>query len=304
MNMTVQAQHIDPNVQSAIDEMHLRINAIRKAKDDPIVDTILDRYAAGARPFCPGVFDAQDIANPAHRVVDLIGGWPYTSEEYPWPKTYGGPLWMQPLVQLRLAKVGQLFGAEIGDGLLQIWGPAFTDVDSVLEQLSEPFLTRIIPAQALKTSPSDFVPDSVVWDNGQFKSRNPDIQFLMNPSEDCEFLTNAVVDWQAARPMFGTFCHLYDVLTLDEQDDMGGSDEYWPIAEELDELLSSSPLSMAQHAVYLGGLGGAAGGSEDPSFGKSLLLRLHDGNGFHFAITLKVNKSQQLEYLPVFRIRS
>jgi hypothetical protein len=298
-------KHTDPEVQSEIDDMLLRIEAIRKEKKSPIVGTILDRFTAQARAFCPGIFHEQDPGNPAHRIADLIGGWPYTSELHPWPMTYGGDLAMQPIVQLRLSKVGQLFGVPaIGDGLLQVWGPGFTDFETVLQNLREPFLTRVIPAHELGTPPDQEPPVGVRWLDGQFRPKFEGVQFLMNPSEDCVFRLAPLVDWQPTRPMYGTFPHLFNVLTLDEQDQMGGSDDYWPIAEEIDEKLSSSSLSMHQHSVYLGGLGGAAGGAEDPSFDQDLLISLCDGDGFHFAITLEVKRNSQLEYKPVFKIRS
>ena len=303
--MKTQMKHKDPKIQRAIKDMLYRIDSIRLEKTNPFVNLILDRFVSGVRQFSPGVFLTQDPQNIEHRLSDLIGGWPYVNVRHPWPLTYGTKYSMQPIVQLRLSTVGHLFGVPaIGNGLLQVWGPAFKNFDDVVKNLNNVFLLRIIPMDELSLPASDICPDDLFWDGSHFRPRDKLVEFLMNPSDSCVFSEKSLVVWQFVRPMFGIFCHLFSYLNLDEQDQMGGSDVYWPIAEEIAERTSSSVLSMSHHTVYLGGLGGAAGGSEDPSFGKNLLLTLSDGNGFHFAITLNVNKNNELEYTPVFRIRS
>lgn len=303
--MKNQMKHKDPKIQRAIKDMLSRIDLIRLERADPFINLILDRFVSGVRQFSPGVFLIQDPKNIEHRLSDLLGGWPYVNDSNPWPLTRDANFPMQPIVQLRLSTVGNLFSVPaIGDGLLQVWGPAFRNFDDVLSDLNNVFLLRIIPSEELSAPASNICPDDLFWDGSHFRPRDKNVEFLMNPSDSCDFSEKSLAVWQCVRPMFGVFCHLYNYLDLDEQDQMGGSDEYWPIAEEIADKTSSSVLSMAQHTVYLGGLGGAAGGSEDPSFGKDLLLTLADGNGFHFAITLNVNKDNQLEYTPVFRIRS
>lgn len=303
--MKTQMKHKDPQIQRSIKDMLLRIDSIRLERADKFVNLILDRFVSGVRNFSPGVFSIQDPKNKEHRLSDLLGGWPYVNDSHPWPLTRNANISMQPIVQLQLSTVGHLFSVPaIGNGLLQVWGPAFRNFDDVLKNLNNAFLLRIIPSQDLSEPAADNHPDDLFWDGFHFRPRDKQVEFLMNPSDLCVFSEKSLVVWQSVRPMFGVFCHLYNYLNLDEQDQMGGSDEYWPIAEEIAERTASSALSMAQHTVYLGGLGGAAGGSEDPSFGKDLLITLADGSGFHFAITLKINKNNELEYVPVFRIRS
>jgi len=302
--VTIIATHPDVQIQVAIDEMHSRLEKIRLESGNPYVDLILERYAAGARAFCPGAFFAQDLNNRQNRLRDLIGGWPYTSDSHPWPKMDEDGLFMQPLIQIELTRAGNLLGINLGGGLLQVWGAAFRDFGEVLKRFKGPFLTRIIPMDDLSTPPSDFVPDIFSWNDGQFQLSTTGIEVLMIPSENCEFRTTPLVEWKTARPMFGTYWHLYNSLTLEEEDAMGGSDEYYPIATEIDDKLADSPLSMHQHSIYLGGLGGAAGGNEDPSFDVPLLIRLNDGGGFHFAVKLNADRQQKMNFEPVYRVRS
>ena len=57
------------------------------------------------------------------RLGSSVGGLPYVTAEYPWPRTVTGgkreP--MNPLVQLDLAEISDCTGIDVGRGLLQVW---------------------------------------------------------------------------------------------------------------------------------------------------------------------------------------
>jgi hypothetical protein len=134
--MIILEKYADPKVRSDIEQIFLRMAQIRKERDSLIVGALLDGLCSGARNFCPGVFRSQDPGDPAQRISDMIGGWPYVSESYPWPMTYSGDLPMQPIVQLQCSKVIGLLGWPMVEGaLFQVWGPAFRDFKVVLDNL-------------------------------------------------------------------------------------------------------------------------------------------------------------------------
>lgn len=61
------------------------------------------------------------------RRASMFGGFPYTSERYPWPKFDRGDH-LAPFLQLNLREISRKCGANVGDGLLQAWSGEIGDV--------------------------------------------------------------------------------------------------------------------------------------------------------------------------------
>jgi hypothetical protein len=77
----------------------------------------------------------------------ILGGAPFTSELYPWPRTSGEVPYI-PLVQINLTELNRTTGRNVGEGLLQVW------LDVTDDDL--PNLLRVVPeadAAGVMTSP-------------------------------------------------------------------------------------------------------------------------------------------------------
>ena len=122
----------------------------------------IDRYVSEARPFCASIRKPQLLGDPSCRMMDLIGGFPFTSEEFPWPKCGTTGLPMQPIVQLNLRTAGARLGIDLGTDLVQVWGPVANDAKS-LSTLRSDFVLRRIPQEKLLTRATTERPD---WQQG------------------------------------------------------------------------------------------------------------------------------------------
>ena len=94
------------------------------------------------RPAEPGQVD---------RHGSSIGGYPFTSTQYPWPLEDGLPL--APMLQLNLDQIRETTGLNFGSGLLQAWLPSRDVWGGV--QLN----MRSIPSTALAKEPSEIPED-------------------------------------------------------------------------------------------------------------------------------------------------
>jgi len=302
--MTANFDQLDGPSSVQVQAMLDAISSIKTEHASPEAHKVLDFFVHGAKTFAPAKFLAQDQFNPEHRMADLVGGIPFTSDAFSWPVTPGSGLHMQPIVQINLETAGQHLNLDLGVGLLQVWAFVFQTADELSDNLDDPFLLRIIPLNALQDPLNAFIPDFRPWTCSEDDPNFGTAGCLMQPSYDEDFKNQPMLKWETARPMFGGFHHLYGVLSSNEAKALGGDDDYALLAEDWASQLDFSEISIGWHSVYLGGLGGQAGGPEDPTFHENLLIRIADGNGFHFGIGFSHNRQGKPVFEPVFRIRA
>jgi len=226
----------------------------------------------------------------------MVGGFPYTSDSYPWPKTPASDLPMQPIVQLNLAGVAKILGVELGTELLQVWGPVAPTVGELSVDIKS-FLLRLIPQEALSEHPSDFYPD---WRS----TGTGNTAFHMQLDLEEPVAVNPRLHWGQPMQMFGSRQHFLEMAWSNysaESEEMG-TDELIDLADEFTDLLDASPLSNGSNSDYIGGFGGQRGGEYDPSYAEKLLFRLNDGNGFIFAIQWSNGVKQGLKFEPAFTL--
>jgi hypothetical protein len=258
------------------------LNEFAGQSGNPFVAQLVSQYLVVTRPFSFPSCQAQDLNDPTHRRRDLIGGFPYTSEAFPWPTTEDNGLSMQPIVQLDLTNAGRILGQELGDQLLQVWGPVFSSVKETSAALrmhgTSVLKIRLIPRDHLAATTSDFLPK---W--SKLRSGRAPANYLMDFSDDYSFATQPLLSWSPALPMFGSHQQAYELASSLRGN--GGSpndDELSNIVDGLLDAADNSPLMPG--GTYLGGVGGQSGGEYDPSYCDNLLVRISDGNGFYCAV--------------------
>ena len=282
--------------QQAVDLM----NGFAAQKASPFVSALVEKFSMVTLPFSSPTFLPQDFNNPSHRVDDLMGGFPYTSDDYPWPKTKGSDMPMQALLQINLANAGNILSANLGTETLQVWGPVAANANALSTDL-DAFCVRLIPADQIVKPPSGAYIDWKVVKNGK-----PTAAFYMTADAENPVANNTRVRWSAPLPMFGSRQHFLEIAWRDlrEASDDFGDDELMDLADEFFDAMDASPLSAGSNADYLGGFGGQTGGEYDPSYGDNLLVRITDGNGFYFATKWITSSKQGLIFNPYFTIRA
>lgn len=120
LNVTPSAQ-----VQALLDV----VSSIKAEHVSPEAHKVLDTFVQRATTFAPAQSLVKDALNSEHRMADLVGGIPFTSDAFPWPATPGSWLNMQPIVQINLETAGQCLKLDLGAGLLQVWAFAFQMAD-------------------------------------------------------------------------------------------------------------------------------------------------------------------------------
>lgn len=96
-------------------------NAISKSSDPWLVNLLLN-YKNQTRPYFVPRYFPQSVKNPARRKCNLIGGFPFTTSDYPWPVDVFTGQHLQPIAQIDLDETGTLLEENFASGLLQIWG--------------------------------------------------------------------------------------------------------------------------------------------------------------------------------------
>ena len=276
-----------------------KLKEFAKSKNNPFVEQWVDIYAKAVRPFCTPTFSKQDTSDVTQRRGTLVGGFPYTSASFPWPKVPGSELFMQPIVQLNLATVSQLLKIDLGTGLLQVWGPVVPRSQS---WIGIDFLTRLIPPESATGTP-----DEVLYDWKVLKNGKPIVAFGLELDETHPADAAPCVTWSAPLPMVGSRWHISQAAhnlmrTIKEDFDW---DEIINYCEEIEEAaLWDSPLWPGD-LVYLGGFGGQDGGeNSDPSSSDDLLVRISDNSGYHFCLHWAKQRDGSLRFLPDFTIRA
>ena len=209
------------NTQFFEDDFKKQAHRLSTEHPNPVFREAFGNYTKKPRACAYPKFMPQDRKNPAHRTHDMLGGFPYTSEEFPWPVSAEG-YHMQPVVQINLKEAGTLLDEDVGSGLLQIWGKIFPDAKSrfdfvihnydygvnVRNSDNGIFLMRIIPLDRTLASPSHVYPEISPWlpsthgKDGESKL-TPMIKRSLNQIE------NPLICWERMAPM---------LMSLEEED--------------------------------------------------------------------------------------
>jgi len=229
----------------------------------------LSRYMLDRRPFALATQSAQDLKNPVSRLSDLVCGVPFTSDKHPWPKDDKGDLWMQPIAQLNLATLKEVFQVDWGAGLLQVWGWVLRDVKSA-GLIKHPLMMRLLPACDVTEPVETLIPN---WRNE--RGRN-----FFSFFDESSYVGRESFQWYRAGDMYGTRRQLFE-FSSDKVDDFGDEEFEW-LSGVMDSI-SESPLSGDNNNSFLGGWGGLYG-DQDASCGDGLVLRISDGDGAIVAI--------------------
>jgi len=219
------------------------------AKDESIRQ-VIDKYLRLSKPYYTAKQSPQSLETLQGRCCDLAGGFPFTSVEYPWPRDDLKDEYLQPILQLNLRKVSRLLRADLGSGLLQVWGYSAEKYGHLKFEL------RIILTERTKTATQSVYPGKIAQAM-RFNSR---------------FLANPKLQWRAGGQMFlGTFEY---VSSLDINDFAFVNPSEFAYDEPVDDyvlemmeewgdnwqhemLLSIN--NLPYFGTYLGGYGGSYG---------------------------------------------
>lgn len=177
---------------------------IKKALKDieyPEVKEALQIYEKEGRPFALPSFKPQDRSSAKQRTADLLGGFPFTSDAYPWPTGGADGLHMQPIIQVNLEQAGKLLNFEFGNGLLQVWGlvgkdkASFDIVDLAFDSdFSKGVLLRVIPIEETIDKPSDFFPSFSPWLDRSDLGSGPSGHLFIEPSKPMS--DGSLISWK------------------------------------------------------------------------------------------------------------
>ncbi len=144
------------------------LGSIRISADASIKATLVE-YMKLSRPFYTPVYLPQDLSKKEGRFCDLLGGFPYTSVDFPWPTDSRTGEYLQPVAQLGLSKVGRLLQRNLGTGFIQVWGYS-TEAYGQLR-----FELRTIGGVSEKDVLSDFFPENIARavDLGESRRNEP-----------------------------------------------------------------------------------------------------------------------------------
>lgn len=201
----------------------------------------LNAYAQMSLSYCLPARNAQDRKNAKQRLDDMVGGFPFTSELFPWPKEEGSGREMQPIFQVNLKNASELLHFDFGSGLLQVWGTAPS---------SKPLFLRIIPEVNLLDTVSSYFPENADWERvlTQDESQDEERTYLLDFPVD--ILKKPRITWKYAGQMFQA---VDDYMPVDFPDD----EDFESSADYIEGIKQS--LTVAHRGNYLGGFGGCLG---------------------------------------------
>lgn len=247
----------------------------------------LSQYMLDRRPFALASQSAQDLKSPTSRLSDLVCGVPFTSNSHPWPRDKSG-LWMQPILQLNLITLKEVFQVDWGGGLLQVWGHVLRDAkDSILN--GRPMTLRLVPASDIDEPLETLIPN---WKG------EGDTKFF-SFFDESSYVGREVFHWHRAGDMYGTRQQLLE-FCYDRVEDFGDEEFEW--LDGIMEVISDSPLCGENNSDFLGGWGGRYG-EHDASYGDGLVLRISDGEGAVVAIHRQTRKKDDIDFLVSYSLR-
>jgi hypothetical protein len=249
----------------------------------PEVKEALHIFASEGRPYALPSFKSQDRSSAKHRIADLIGGFPYTSEAYPWPVGGADGLYMQPVIQINLKEAGKLLKFDFGEGLLQIWSvtgkdeKSFSPYEMALDaDKSKGVLLRIIPVEEISKTPDNFYPEFSPWLKSESRKDKGGLLFI---EPDKHMTDGSLIKWkQAEQFMYPTplyEIHNIETLIPNPAEVTKGVDGF-DLFEELRAGVSTLLKSPADGGTcYLGGVRGYGDGRDaDPAQGFPVLVNV------------------------------
>lgn len=246
------------------------------------VKEALKAFAREGRPFALPKFRPQDRTSIKQRTEDLLGGFPFTNDDYPWPVGGVEGLHMQPIVQLNLEKAGKLLDFDFGQGLLQIWGVVGSGRDSfdIVElafdsDFKKGIFARIIPSDQTLGVPSEFFPEFAPWLGCKENDQDRVGLLFIDPSK--EMSIGSLITWKLSNefmyPM--PLYEMHDVNNLVSMDVDEEIDSY-DLFEELKATVSVGLKTPGDFSkCYLGGVRGYGDGRyADPAQGFPVLINI------------------------------
>jgi hypothetical protein len=259
---------------------------IKKALSDieyPEVKEALQIFASEGRPFALPSFRLQEQSSAKQRTADLLGGFPYTTDAYPWPVAGPDDLHMQPVIQVNLEEAGKLLNFDFGKGLLQVWSvvgkdaKSFNTVEMALDvDKSKGAILRVIPVEEISKPPIDFFPDFAPWQKSGLPKNEGGLLFI---EPDQHMAEGSLVKWKLAKQwMYPTpFYELHNIEALvpNPTEVTEGVDGFG-LFEELKAGVSALLKTPADGgSCYLGGVRGYGDGRDaDPAQGFPVLLNI------------------------------
>ena len=194
------------NTQFFEDDFKKQAHRLSTEHPDPVFREAFGNYTKKTRPCAYPKFMPQDRSNPAHRTHDMLGGFPYTSEEFPWPVSAEGHH-MQPVVQINLKEAGTLLDEDVGSGLLQLWAAPFRDHQNPAMDFYggdfyngdySTFRMRIIPEEAIFSPASDLHPEAAPW-LPEPRHESGGLETMINLGQ--KQTENPLISWKRMAPM-------------------------------------------------------------------------------------------------------
>lgn len=262
-------------------------NEIKKMIKDVAYPEVIDAlhvYAEEGRPFALPTFKRQDRSSNEQRLGNLLGGFPFTNERYPWPIGGMDALHMQPIAQIDLRQASLLLGFDFGEGLLQIWGMVGKSKES-LNVVSTAFdddykkgvLMRVVPMLELGSAPSSFFPDFAPWLTVSSVDSVAQAVLFIEPNE--AMLLGSVMNWRLSKelmypkPRFED--HTIENLvpeSIGKSKDVDSYELFIELRAAIDVHLKCPGIN---NGLYLGGVSGCGDDrARDPALGFPLLFNL------------------------------
>jgi|CXWL01.1.fsa_nt_gi hypothetical protein len=285
--------------------MRAEIEKAAKEVTYPEVVEALQVYEKEGKPFAAPSFKLQDRNSRKQRTSDLLGGFPFTSELYPWPLGGADSLHMQPVVQINLEKASRTLGFDFGEGLLQVWSVIGSSKNSLnvidtafSSDYSVGIFTRVIPLKETEKTPTDFYPQLAPWERLAEAERDSSAVLFINPSE--AMAQGSVIKWKLSRELMYPIPHysIHDIETL-VPEPAERSEEIDP-TDLFDEFTAAVSYCLktpnAYHDCYLGGVRSYGEGREfDPAQEFALLLNI--GGEINLSVIFDDKNFLKPEYL-------
>ena len=183
--------------EKLVNESELNLKKFKEKQKDFLAADFLEEYIKAAERLTYAIpsFFKFDPKNPEHRVADqVICGFPYTSNSWPWPQDAAGKF-MQPVVQIDLSNAGKILDKDFDDGLLQVWFSV--EPDSKVKGSWDP-LVRFIPRKSLREPLDENYPPDAPWNPSRESDLDEELVFGM-PNE---IVSSARVEWITAGVMY------------------------------------------------------------------------------------------------------
>lgn len=265
-------------------ELHQQVlslmNKFAKDKGVEFISDLVYQYASSTRLFSYPEFHELDRNDMSQRREDMIGGLLYTNSKFPWPIMPSNGLYMQPIFQMNLENASSILSVDLGNGILQGWGPVAPNIHD-LSVNSRDFIIRHIAQDDLSNAITPESPDWKVLKDGKSI-----IYHHMEISDNHPAFGKPRIKWGVPLKMFGSRQQFIETARRNFENELEdfGDDEFMDLADEFMDAISCSPLIGGYGANYMGGFGGQTAGESDPSYGENLLLRVCDREGFFFAV--------------------